>query len=118
MTIIQIYLIRPQHVNTVHGNQRNENTMNALLTNFGESHFLPQQTSQASHGQQEYGGRRSDPPGSARTPDRAPTTQTSAMDEFGLPGFLAIIRSHNPDIAGLAKGQDLTSLGLNLNSPE
>ena len=42
----------------------------------------------------------------------------SAMDEFGLAGFLATVRSDNPDVAGLARGQDLTSLGLNLNSPE
>ena len=42
----------------------------------------------------------------------------SAMEEFGLPGLLATIRSANPDVAGLARGQDLTSLGLNLNSPE
>ena len=93
--------------------------MNALLTNFGDSQFPPQQTAtQPSHGGQEYGGRIGDPPGSARTPNRTPTSQMSAMDEFGLAGFLATVRSDNPDVAGLARGQDLTSLGLNLNSPE
>lgn len=116
---MQLYLTSWQNVNAIHGNQRNENTMNALLTNFGDSQFPPQQTAtQPSHGQHEYGGRIGDPPGSARTPDRTPTSQMSAMDEFGLAGFLATVRSDNPDVAGLARGQDLTSLGLNLNSPE
>lgn len=42
----------------------------------------------------------------------------SPMDRFGLPGLLAIVRNENPDIASLAIGQDLTQLGLNVNSPE
>lgn len=42
----------------------------------------------------------------------------SAMDRFGLPGLLATVRSKNQDVASLATGQDLTQLGLNLNSPE
>ncbi|KAK3171231.1 hypothetical protein OEA41_003315 [Lepraria neglecta] len=102
------------HVSATQANQRHENTLNSLLTNF-DSQFPPQQqASQSAHVQQEYGGRIGDP-GSAHTPDR---TQMSAMDEFGLAGFLATVRSDNPDIAGLARGQELTSLGLNLNSPE
>jgi CCR4-NOT transcription complex subunit 2 len=88
--------------------------LNALLTNFDSQFPSQQQGSQSSHTQQEYGARTGDP-GSAHTPDRP---QMSAMEEFGLPGLLATIRSANPDVAGLARGQDLTSLGLNLNSPE
>lgn len=42
----------------------------------------------------------------------------NAMDEFGLKGFVATARSENPDVSGLARGQDLSALGLNLNSPE
>ena len=42
----------------------------------------------------------------------------SAIDEFGLPGFLNTISNDNPDVSYLARGQDLTTLGLNLNSAE
>lgn len=42
----------------------------------------------------------------------------SLSDQYGIAGFLATIRSEDPLVAGLAKGQDLTTLGLNLNSPE
>lgn len=40
------------------------------------------------------------------------------LDRFGLAGLLANVRSENPDVAGLAIGQDLNQLGLNLNSVE
>lgn len=40
------------------------------------------------------------------------------IDRWGLAGLLATIRSDNPDVAGLAIGQDLTQLGLDLNSQE
>ncbi|KAL2040439.1 hypothetical protein N7G274_006882 [Stereocaulon virgatum] len=102
------------HVSASQANQRHEHSLNALMTNFDSQFPSQQQGSQSSHIQQEYGGRTGDP-GSAHTPDRP---QMSAMEEFGLPGLLATIRSANPDVAGLARGQDLTSLGLNLNSPE
>ena len=42
----------------------------------------------------------------------------SAIDEFGLAGFLSTINNDNPDVSYLARGQDLTTLGLNLNSAE
>ena len=42
----------------------------------------------------------------------------SEADRYGLAGFLARIRSEDPMVAGLARGQDLTQLGLNLSSPE
>ena len=42
----------------------------------------------------------------------------SELDRFGLAGLLATVRSDNPDVAGLAIGQDLNHLGLNLNSVE
>ena len=42
----------------------------------------------------------------------------SAIDEFGLSGFLNTISNDNPDVSYLARGQDLTTLGLNLNSAE
>ena len=40
------------------------------------------------------------------------------VDRFGLLGLLGVIRMSDPDVTTLALGTDLTTLGLNLNSPE
>jgi CCR4-NOT transcription complex subunit 2 len=40
------------------------------------------------------------------------------VDRFGLLGLLSVIRMTDPDLTTLALGTDLTTLGLNLNSPE
>jgi CCR4-NOT transcription complex subunit 2 len=45
-------------------------------------------------------------------------SQLSELDRFGLAGLLRMIHSENPDIASLAVGQDLMTLGLDLNQPE
>lgn len=42
----------------------------------------------------------------------------SELDRFGLTGLLGMIRHDSNDVAGLAVGQDLTTLGLDLNQPE
>ncbi|XP_075634901.1 putative NOT transcription complex subunit VIP2 isoform X2 [Castanea sativa] len=42
----------------------------------------------------------------------------STPDPFGLLGLLSVIRMSDPDLTSLALGIDLTTLGLNLNSPE
>jgi hypothetical protein len=41
-------------------------------------------------------------------------------DQFGMVGLLAFIRAaeNDPNLVALAPGIDLTTLGLNLNSPE
>lgn len=72
---------------------------------------------QASRLQQGYAGS-GESPGTAPTPDQTTLSQMSALDRYGLHGLLATVRSENPDVASLAIGQDLTQLGLNLNSPE
>ena len=91
--------------------------MNSLLNNFSDNQYpSSRQTSQSQ--QQDYMSRTGDVSGSTMSPDRPDPSQMTAMEEFGLPGFLATARSENPDVSGLARGQDLTSLGLNLNSPE
>ena len=96
--------------------------MNALLTSFNDSQFPPQQQTsqpqQPSQGRQDYGARTGDSSRSNHTPDRTPLSQMSTIDEFGLPGFLSTISNDNPDVSYLARGQDLTTLGLNLNSAE
>ncbi|KAM0801650.1 hypothetical protein BDR22DRAFT_888118 [Usnea florida] len=110
------------NIATTQGNARNEYSMNALLTNFNDSQFPPQQQAsqpqQTPQGRQDYGGRTGDSTRSNHTPDRTPLPQMSAIDEFGLPGFLSSISNENPDVSYLARGQDLTTLGLNLNSAE
>ncbi|KAG6605494.1 putative NOT transcription complex subunit VIP2, partial [Cucurbita argyrosperma subsp. sororia] len=42
----------------------------------------------------------------------------SSPDPFGLLGLLSVIRLSDPDLASLALGIDLTTLGLNLNSSD
>ena len=96
--------------------------MNTLLTNFNDSQFPPQQQTgqpqQPSQGRQDYGARTGDSSRSNHTPDRTPLSQMSELDEFGIQGFLNTINNENPDVSYLARGQDLTTLGLNLNSAE
>jgi CCR4-NOT transcription complex subunit 2 len=51
------------------------------------------------------------PPGSGKQQQQPP-------DRFGLLGLLSVIRMQDPDLTTLALGTDLTTLGLNLNSPD
>lgn len=102
-------------------NQQNAHKFNPLLQSFHEPSISSQQASsqlqlQTARLQQGYAAGASDPPGVAH--DQSTISQMSAMDRFGLPGLLATVRSENPDVASLAIGQDLTQLGLNVNSPE
>jgi CCR4-NOT transcription complex subunit 2 len=43
---------------------------------------------------------------------------TSPPDPYGLLGLLGVIRMNDAELASLALGIDLTTLGLNLNSPD
>jgi len=45
-------------------------------------------------------------------------TPGAGPDRFGLLGLLSVIRMTDADVTTLALGTDLTTLGLNLNSPE
>lgn len=55
--------------------------------------------------------------GPSLNPSSSPSGVASA-DGFGLLGLLSVIRMTDPDLSMLALGSDLTTLGLNLNSPE
>lgn len=44
--------------------------------------------------------------------------EMSEIDKFGLAGLLRMIHSDSADVASLAVGQDLMTLGLDLNQPE
>lgn len=56
--------------------------------------------------------------GTSQSTDQPPLSQMSELDRFGLAGLLRMIHSESPDVASLAVGQDLMTLGLDLNSPE
>merc|ERR1719183_233639 len=47
-----------------------------------------------------------------------PEAERAAKEKYGLLGILKVIRMTDPDLNTLALGLDLTTLGLNLNSPE
>jgi len=59
-------------------------------------------------------------PGEMSEEDRRREEQEdrAAREKYGLLGILKVIRMTNPDLNALALGMDLTTLGLNLNSPE
>lgn len=48
----------------------------------------------------------------------APEAERAARDKYGLLGLLKVIRMTDLDLNTLALGMDLTTLGLNLNSPD
>lgn len=56
------------------------------------------------------------------SPDGRVTNIPASMvnDQFGIVGLLTFIRAAetDPNLVSLALGQDLTALGLNLNSPD
>lgn len=57
-------------------------------------------------------------PGATQSAEQPPLAQMSEVDRFGLAGLLRMIHSESPDVASLAVGQDLMTLGLDLNQPE
>ncbi|KAJ5112533.1 hypothetical protein N7532_000578 [Penicillium argentinense] len=71
---------------------------------------LQQRQQQANEGQ--------DVSGVAQSAEQPPLAQMSELDRFGLAGLLRMIHSESPDVASLAVGQDLMTLGLDLNQPE
>ena len=99
---------------------RDQNNHNPLPS-FHDSQSLPQQQNSqpqshlSTRPQQAYGSTLSESP--AVTADQG-SSQMSDMDRFGIAGLISTIRSDNLDVRGLAIGQDLNHLGLNLNSVE
>ena len=59
-----------------------------------------------------------DVPGAPTNTEQPPLAQMSELDRFGLAGLLRMIHSESPDVASLAVGQDLMTLGLDLNQAE
>ncbi|KAL4917272.1 hypothetical protein BDW62DRAFT_86850 [Aspergillus aurantiobrunneus] len=50
--------------------------------------------------------------------EQQPLAEMSELDKFGLAGLLRMIHSDSADVSSLAVGQDLMTLGLDLNQPE
>ncbi|KAL8741914.1 MAG: hypothetical protein Q9190_005538 [Brigantiaea leucoxantha] len=95
-----------------------QSNINSLLSSLHESQMgHPSHSSRGPPGApgQQHGFDRL---GASQTADQTPLDQMVSIDRWGLAGLLATIRSDNPDASGLAIGQDLTQLGLDLNSPE
>ena len=65
-----------------------------------------------------FGSENQDSPGTTESAEQPPLSQMSERDRFGLAGLFRMIHSESPDVASLAIGQDLMSLGLDLNHPE
>jgi CCR4-NOT transcription complex subunit 2 len=63
-------------------------------------------------------GEAQDVAAAAQSTEQPPLAQMSELDRFGLAGLLRMIHSDSPDVASLAVGQDLMTLGLDLNQPE
>ncbi|KAJ5565736.1 hypothetical protein N7535_007374 [Penicillium sp. DV-2018c] len=59
-----------------------------------------------------------DVPSAPQSTEQPPLAQMSELDRFGLAGLLRMIHSESPDVASLAVGQDLMTLGLDLNQAE
>ena len=76
--------------------------------NFSDPQQMQQRQQQASEGQD----------ASAHSAEQPPLSQMSELDRFGLAGLLRMIHRESPDVASLAIGQDLMTLGLDLNQPE
>ncbi|PCH05835.1 NOT2/NOT3/NOT5 [Penicillium occitanis (nom. inval.)] len=83
--------------------------------------FSEHESSQLQQRQSQSGGVSADsqdPTTSGQSSDQPPLSQMSELDKFGLAGLLRMIHSESPDVASLAVGQDLMTLGLDLNQPE
>ena len=82
----------------------------------GPLHNQQQSSRTQNYGTAFSGDARNSPTGT-NSREKTPLSQMSAQDRYGLAGLLETIKN-NPDGENLAIGHDLTTLGLDLNSPE
>lgn len=83
--------------------------------------YTEQEQNQAQQMQQRQapaGAETQESSGTSQSAEQPPLTQMSELDRFGLAGLLRMIHSESPDVASLTVGQDLMTLGLDLNQPE
>ncbi|EPS28138.1 hypothetical protein PDE_03084 [Penicillium oxalicum 114-2] len=101
-----------QGANGTLGQEKDElnNTLLSGQRNFSDPQLLQQRQQQESEVQESAPG--------LQSAEQPPLAQMSDLDRFGLNGLLRMIHSESPDVASLAVGQDLMTLGLDLNQPE
>lgn len=87
------------------------NTLMSGQRNFSDPQQQLQQRQQQTNEGQEASA-------AAQSAEQPPLAQMNELDRFGLSGLLRMIHSESPDVASLAVGQDLMTLGLDLNQPE
>ncbi|KAL8993877.1 MAG: hypothetical protein Q9169_006016 [Polycauliona sp. 2 TL-2023] len=101
-----------------------QNNINSLLDSFVNqqqqigSSSRTTQPQQQQPSRQQRGSLASSGGGAAQTAENVPIDEMAPIDKHGLAGLLANVRSPDADTAALAIGQDLTQLGMDLNSPE
>ena len=88
-----------------------DNTINSLLSNFNDNRSFQQP-------HPDFVGLSGDTDTSNHVAEQAALSQMSTSDLHGMAGFLATINNEDPLVRGLAKGIDLSTLGLSLNSAE
>ncbi|KAG2010991.1 hypothetical protein GB937_007306 [Aspergillus fischeri] len=101
-----------QGANGVPGSEKEDLNVTTMAN---QRNFTEQQQAQQP---QAAAGEAQDVAAAAQSTEQPPLAQMSELDRFGLAGLLRMIHSDSPDVASLAVGQDLMTLGLDLNQPE
>ncbi|GFG04071.1 general negative regulator of transcription subunit 2 [Aspergillus udagawae] len=101
-----------QGANGVPGPEKEDSNVTTMAN---QRNFTEQQQAQQP---QAAAGEAQDVAAAAQSTEQPPLAQMSELDRFGLAGLLRMIHSDSPDVASLAVGQDLMTLGLDLNQPE
>ncbi|KAL1982883.1 hypothetical protein VTN96DRAFT_811 [Rasamsonia emersonii] len=112
-----------QGPNGVTGQDKEDPTASAMPNQRGlrPDGYTEQEQNQAQQMQQRQapaGAETQESSGTSQSAEQPPLTQMSELDRFGLAGLLRMIHSESPDVASLTVGQDLMTLGLDLNQPE
>ncbi|KAL8710629.1 MAG: hypothetical protein Q9220_004853 [cf. Caloplaca sp. 1 TL-2023] len=103
-----------------------QNSVNALLSSFQNHNLGPSSSSSTSQNGQQQQPPQSRPQQQGPQPslspaqiaDTTPLDEMAPIDRWGLAGLFSQLRSPDPDVIAMAIGQDLTQLGMDLDSPE
>jgi len=89
--------------------QNNDHSIDGLLSNFDDSDHQDDRLHNLLDWQNAPLNPEADP---------IPISQMAPIDRYGIAGLLATVNNPDRMVSGLAKGLDLTQLGLNLDSKE
>ncbi|KAM5489860.1 transcriptional regulator [Microsporum audouinii] len=111
-----------QNQNGIIGQDHEDNAQSSMMNQRGMEQMQQQNQGQIQPSRQQQPSQADnenhDPSRAGQTAEQTSLSQMSEHDRFGLAGLLRMIHSDSPDVASLAIGQDLMSLGLDLNQPE